>query len=36
MLIIDGKGNIRFDKTGYLSDILFLKKLDWRIESALK
>jgi thiol-disulfide isomerase/thioredoxin len=36
LLIIDGNGKIRFDKSGYGKDILYLKKLDWMIESALK
>lgn len=36
LIIIDAKGNIRFDKRGYGKDILYQKKLDWMIESALK
>jgi peroxiredoxin len=36
LLIIDGNGKIRFDKTGYGKDLLYLKKLDWMIESASK
>ncbi len=36
LFIIDGKGNVRFDKKGYGKDVLYLKKLDWMIESAAK
>jgi thiol-disulfide isomerase/thioredoxin len=36
LLIIDGAGNIRFDRTGYSSDGTYLKKLDWMIEAARK
>jgi thiol-disulfide isomerase/thioredoxin len=36
LLIIDGSGKIRFDKKGYGKDVLYLKKLDWMIESAAK
>jgi thiol-disulfide isomerase/thioredoxin len=34
LLIIDGQGNVRFDRTGYAGDGTYLKKLDWMIEAA--
>jgi thiol-disulfide isomerase/thioredoxin len=36
LIIIDGAGNIRFDRTGYTNDGTYLKKLDWMIEAAKK
>jgi thiol-disulfide isomerase/thioredoxin len=36
LFLIDVNGNIRFDNTGFGKDGLYLKKLDWMIESALK
>ncbi len=34
LLIIDGAGNVRFDRTGYAGDGTYLRKLDWMIEAA--
>lgn len=36
LLIIDGAGNVRFDRTGYSGDGTYLRKLDWMIDAARK
>jgi peroxiredoxin len=36
LYVLDGKGNICFQETGYSRDSFFLKKLDWMIERVLK